>query len=73
MRGDRRTSRDSWRRGRGGEGRAGQVRTPWGGSHKGSGALGLQAPLPFPWAPWVCHLWMLIIHDAGALPGFNAL
>lgn len=30
-------------------------------------------PFPPPLGPMGCHLRMLIIHDAGALPGFNAL
>ena len=73
MRGDRRTSRDSWRRRR----RGGEVRP--GQDSRGVGVIRGQVPqasghpLPLPWAPWGYHLWMLIIHDAGALPGFNAL
>lgn len=47
-RGDRRTSRDSWR---GGEVRPGQDSRGGGGSHKGSGAPGLWAPLPPPLGP----------------------
>lgn len=39
------------RGGGGGEGRAGQVRAPWGGSHMRSGAPGLQVPLTPPLGP----------------------
>lgn len=30
-------------------------------------------PFPPPLGPMGCHLWMLIIYEAGALPAFNAL
>ena len=72
-RGDRRERGDSGRRRR----REGQARP-------GYGSLGWEServrvsqasgrPFPPPLGPMGCHLWMLIIHDAGALPGFNAL
>lgn len=68
----RRKSGDSGRRRRR---RPGQVRLwlPGVGVRRGQGVPSLQVPLPPPLGPMGCHLWMLIIHDAGALPGFNAL
>lgn len=70
---DKSKSEDAVRRRRRG-GRGGQAVAPWNGSQKVSGCPRPPGtPFPLPWAPWGCHFWMLIIHDADALPGFNAL
>ena len=57
------------------ERRGGQARPglPGVGVIRGQVPQASGCPFPLPWAPWGCHLWMLIIHDVGALPGFNAL
>lgn len=75
MRGGRRKSEDSGRRRRRRRGR--QARPGYGSpGWESEGVRVSQAsrcPFPPPLGPTGCHLWTLIIHDAGALPGFNAL
>lgn len=71
MRGDKRKSRDSGRR-RGGKGSSDYGSPGW-ESEEVREPQASRRPFPPPWGLWCCHLPMLIIHDAGALPGFNAL